>query len=60
MSIDVLEAGIPWKWESFEDYIDYIADQRPGPNLSILVPIATLRRYVMGAAAVERGANTWA
>lgn len=58
MSIDVLEAGIPWKWESFEDYIDYIANQRPGPNLSILVPIATLRRYVMGGAAVERGATS--
>ena len=57
LSIDVLKAGIPWKWESFVDYMDFAAAQRPGINLSFLAPMATLRRYVMGKAAIERVAT---
>lgn len=57
LSIDVLKAGIPWKWELFVDYMDFAAAQRPGINLSFLVPMATLRRYVMGSAAIERVAT---
>ena len=57
LSIDVLNAGIPWKWESFSDYIDFASAQKPGINLSLLVPLATLRRYVMGKAATERAAT---
>ncbi len=57
LSIDVLKAGIPWQWESFVDYMKFAALQRPGVNLSFLMPMATLRRYVMRKAAVERAAS---
>ena len=57
LSIAVLQAGIPWKWETFGEYMKFAASQRPGINLSFLVPMATLRRYVMGKAAVERAAT---
>ncbi|MFN0298893.1 MAG: N-acyl-D-amino-acid deacylase family protein [Burkholderiales bacterium] len=57
LSIDVLKAGIPWKWETFVDYMKFAASQRPGVNLSFLMPMATLRRYVMRKAAVERAAT---
>jgi len=57
LSIEVLKAGIPWKWETFVDYMRFAAAQRPGVNLSFLVPMATLRRYIMRQAAVERAAT---
>lgn len=57
MSFDVLSAGVTWAWDSFEDYMDFAARRGPGINLSFLVPLATLRRYVMGDAALERAAT---
>ena len=58
MSIDVLKEGVTWEWDSFESFMDYAENQRPGINLSFLVPLATLRRYVMGDEASRRPANT--
>lgn len=57
MSFEVLSAGVTWAWESFEDYMNFAQARGPGINLSFLVPLATLRRYVMGDAAVERAAS---
>lgn len=57
LAIDVLTVGIPWRWETFGDYMKFAASQRPGINLSFLMPMAPLRRYVMGKAAVERAAT---
>ena len=57
MSIEVLKAGVSWEWESFASYMDYAEGRKPGVNISFLVPLATLRRYVMGDAAIERVAN---
>jgi N-acyl-D-amino-acid deacylase len=58
MSIDVLKEGVTWQWESFESYMGYAESRKPGINISFLVPLAALRRYVMGDAAVKRAANT--
>ncbi|MFT5446566.1 MAG: N-acyl-D-amino-acid deacylase [Gammaproteobacteria bacterium] len=57
MSIEVLKAGVTWDWESFESYMDYVQMQNPGINISFLIPLAAVRRYVMGDAAIERVAN---
>lgn len=41
------EAG--WRWESVGDYLAALAEVRPAPNVSYLVPHGTLRAWVMGA-----------
>ncbi len=50
------DAGVPWTWESFAEYLDAI---RPnlGINVSTLVGHSALRLYVMGDAAQERTAT---
>ncbi len=49
----VLSAGIPWDWESFPDYIDWLAKRRFDIDIGAQLPHAALRVYVMG----ERGAR---
>ena len=56
MAIPALEKGAPWDWESFGDYLDGL-DGRIGVNAGFLVGHCALRRYVMGADAVEREAT---
>jgi N-acyl-D-aspartate/D-glutamate deacylase len=51
-----LEAGLPWGWESFADYLDCIG-QRLGVNAGCLVGHNAVRQYVMGEAACERPAT---
>ncbi|HXY44339.1 MAG TPA: amidohydrolase family protein [Acidimicrobiales bacterium] len=56
MAIPALEAGAPWDWESFGDYLAGL-EGRVGVNAGFLVGHCALRRYVMGADAVEREAT---
>jgi len=51
MSVAALEAGVPWNWESFGDYLDQL-EGNIGVNAGFLVGHCALRRYVMGADAV--------
>ena len=51
MSVAALEAGVPWNWESFGDYLDRL-EGNIGVNAGFLVGHCALRRYVMGAEAV--------
>ena len=50
------DAGVPFKWESFGQYLDFI---RPGLGINVgaLVGHSALRYYVMGAASQERVAT---
>ncbi len=50
------DAGVPFTWESFGQYLDFI---RPGLGINVgaLVGHSALRYYVMGAASQERIAN---
>jgi N-acyl-D-aspartate/D-glutamate deacylase len=50
------DAGVPFKWESFGEYLDFI---RPGLGLNVgaLVGHSALRYYVMGADSQERVAT---
>jgi N-acyl-D-aspartate/D-glutamate deacylase len=49
----VLSAGIPWAWESFPDYMDWVAKRDFDIDIGAQLPHAALRVYVMG----ERGAR---
>jgi N-acyl-D-aspartate/D-glutamate deacylase len=49
----VLSAGIPWAWESFGDYMDWLSQRRFDVDIGAQLPHAALRVYVMG----ERGAR---
>src|SRR3954466_14138208 len=49
----VLEAGIPWEWESFPDYMEWLAKRSFDLDIGAQLPHAALRVYVMG----ERGAR---
>ncbi|MBM4266286.1 MAG: amidohydrolase family protein [Deltaproteobacteria bacterium] len=54
--LDTFAAGVPWEWESYGEYLDFI---RPhlGINVAGLVGHSALRHYVMGPAAQERAAT---
>src|SRR3954452_54971 len=49
----VLSAGIPWTWESFPDYMDWLSKRKFDMDIGAQLPHAALRVYVMG----ERGAR---
>src|ERR1700709_2443865 len=49
----VLSAGIPWSWESFPDYMEWLSKRNFDIDIGAQLPHAALRVYVMG----ERGAN---
>src|SRR5246500_5314978 len=49
----VLSAGLPWAWESFPDYMDWLSQRSFDMDIGAQLPHAALRVYVMG----ERGAN---
>jgi N-acyl-D-aspartate/D-glutamate deacylase len=49
----VLSAGIPWAWESFPDYMEWLSQRRFDIDIAAQLPHAALRVYVMG----ERGAR---
>src|SRR3954447_12481983 len=49
----VLSAGIPWQWESFSDYMDWLSRRPFDIDIAAQLPHAALRVYVMG----ERGAR---
>ncbi len=45
-----LYEGIPWgAWESFPEYLDYLATRQYALDISAQIPHAALRNYVMGA-----------
>ncbi|WP_024509191.1 amidohydrolase family protein [Bradyrhizobium sp. ARR65] len=49
----VLSAGIPWEWESFPDYMNWLSRRAFDIDIGAQLPHAALRVYVMG----ERGAR---
>ena len=49
----VMKEGLPWEWETFDDYMDFLSDRHFDMDLGAQLPHAAMRVYVMG----ERGAN---
>ena len=50
----VLSTGLPWKWESFPEYLAFLAGRSFDMDVAAYVPHAALRVYVMGERGVER------
>jgi len=44
----VLTEGLPWCWESFPDYLDFLGSRRFDTDIAAMVPHAPLRVHVMG------------
>ncbi|MBI3247151.1 MAG: amidohydrolase family protein [Deltaproteobacteria bacterium] len=57
MSLDVLQKGVLWSWESLGQYLDAIAANGLGVNVGLMAPLSPLRQYVIGNESKERGAN---
>ena len=49
----VLVDGLPWTWESYPEYLDFLATRRYDADICGYVPHAPVRVYVMG----QRGAD---
>jgi N-acyl-D-aspartate/D-glutamate deacylase len=49
----VMAEGVPWLWESFPEYMDFLGERRFDIDLAGYVPHAALRLYVMGKRALE-------
>jgi N-acyl-D-aspartate/D-glutamate deacylase len=56
MPLEALENGVDWSWEDFGQYLDGL-EGRIGVNAGFLVGHCALRRYVLGADAMERPSN---
>jgi len=54
--MDVLQAGVPWNWESFPQYMGAIG-QRLGVNVGTLVGHSAVRLYAMGEECSDRDAT---
>ena len=44
----VMTTGIPWTWETFPEFLDFIESRAYDVDIAALVPHAALRVYVMG------------
>ena len=49
----VLVDGLPWNWETYPQYLDFLASRRYDMDICAYVPHAPIRVYVMG----QRGAD---
>src|SRR5213592_1111160 len=54
--MDVLDAGVPWNWETFPEYMRAIG-QKLGVNVGTLIGDSAVGQYAMGEAASQRDAT---
>lgn len=52
-----MEAGIPWSWETFPEFLDTVEALPKGINYASYVGHSALRTYVMGERAFEEAAG---
>src|SRR5437660_7323763 len=57
MSVEALEAGIPWTFETFPEYLDALESAPTRLNVAAMIGHTPLRLYVLGDEAVERPAT---
>jgi N-acyl-D-aspartate/D-glutamate deacylase len=54
MNLATLEAGIPWDFETFPEYLDSVARRGVGLNYGVYVGHTAVRLFVMGEEGYER------
>ena len=54
--MDVLQAGVPWNWETFPQYMDTV-EKKLGVNVGTLMGHTAIRLYAMGDGSQERAAT---
>ena len=47
--LSTLEAGVPWNWQTFGEYLDAVEGARPAINIGVMVGHSAVRRAVLGA-----------
>jgi N-acyl-D-amino-acid deacylase len=57
MSLDTLEAGLPWDWETFPEYLDSVERRGTVLNYACYVGHTAVRLWVMGDDGYERAAT---
>jgi N-acyl-D-amino-acid deacylase len=57
MPLAALEAGLPWTFETFPEYLDAVERQPLGINVAALIGHTPMRFFVMGDDAAERAAT---
>lgn len=50
----VMAEGVPWKWETFPEYLDFLGSRVADVDFATQVPHAPVRIHVMGRRGVER------
>jgi N-acyl-D-amino-acid deacylase len=50
----VLTTGLPWTWESFPEYLDWLDARQYDSDIATQLPHAALRVFAMGDRAVDR------
>jgi N-acyl-D-aspartate/D-glutamate deacylase len=50
----VMAAGIPWEWESYPEYLDFLAARSYDVDICSMLPHAAVRIFVMGARGSQR------
>lgn len=54
----VLTTGLPWAWQSFPEYLDFVESRQFDIDVATQVPHAALRVHVMGERAIAHEAAT--
>lgn len=57
MSIDALQTGIDWSFETFPQYLDMLENRGVAPNVSCFVGHSSVRTYVLQGDASKRAAT---
>lgn len=57
MSLDAMQAGIRWQFESFPEYLDMIEERGMALNVAAFVGHSSVRTYVIGEDAPKRAAT---
>ena len=57
MSPEVLQRGVAWSWQGFDEYLTAIGRRGLGMNVGMMLPLSPLRQYVLGEESKERAAT---
>ncbi len=57
ISIEAMDAGVPWTWDSFPEYLDAVEALPKGLNYAAYVGHSALRTHAMGQRAMEEAAT---